>query len=136
MSGKMQRVSLKRNSSSGSETLGELSLENGSVLHTLELPWKNNRRNISCIPLGTYEVIGHVSPKFGKCYWVKDVPGRSEILFHVGNSPKDSRGCILVGQKVVANRLVSSKIAMSQLLNELSWPNSFILDISMMRSAE
>jgi hypothetical protein len=73
---------------------------------TLELPWLNNQRRISCIPEGQYKCVKHKSPKFGNSFWVKDVPGRSEILIHVGNyaaskNPKtgvpDTLGCILPG---------------------------------------
>jgi len=52
---------------------------------TLELPWLDNEREISCIPAGTYKCERLNHPRFGHCWWVKDVPGRSEILFHSGN---------------------------------------------------
>ena len=64
---------------------------------TLEPPWKDNKKNISCIPAGKYKVIPHKSPKFGDCLLIKSVPKRSHILFHWGNFPKDTQGCILVG---------------------------------------
>ncbi len=73
---------------------------------TLELPWRDNQRRISCIPPGSYTVMKHISPSFGKCFWVKDVPGRSHILIHAGNfsgsvNPRtgkpDTLGCILPG---------------------------------------
>jgi hypothetical protein len=73
---------------------------------TLELPWLNNQRRVSCIPEGTYKCVKHKSPKFGSTFWVKDVPERSQILIHVGNfaaskNPKtgvpDTLGCILPG---------------------------------------
>jgi len=67
---------------------------------TLERPWKNNRRNVSCIPDGEYECTLTYSQKFGLyTYGVNDVPGRSGIIFHVGNTVKDTRGCILVGSR-------------------------------------
>lgn len=66
---------------------------------TMELPWKNNGKNISCIPVGIYTVVKHTSPKFGSCLKVLDVPGRSEILFHAGNYNKDTHGCILPGKQ-------------------------------------
>ena len=59
----------------------------------VELPWLQNQPDISCIPTGTYEVIKHVSPKFGPCFWVQDVPNRSEILIHVANYTRQLRGC-------------------------------------------
>lgn len=65
---------------------------------TLMLGWKDNKKRISHIPEGVYEVVRHHSPKFGDCYLVKDVPNRSHILFHKGNFYRDTLGCILVGE--------------------------------------
>ena len=76
---------------------------------TLELKWLDNKKRVSCIPEDTYEVIPHVSPKFGKCFFVQDVEDRSEILFHdkvnfVGSlNPRTGRsdilGCIIPFEK-------------------------------------
>lgn len=83
------------------QTLGRLVLFEGNQvklqLCTLELPDLGNQKNISCIPEGKYEVHRIYSPKFGKCFHVQEVPGRSEILIHKGNYNKDTHGCILVG---------------------------------------
>jgi hypothetical protein len=66
---------------------------------TLERPWLSNMQGRSCIPEGRYIAKRHVSPKFGETFWLQDVPGRSEILFHKGNLADDSHGCILVGER-------------------------------------
>lgn len=65
---------------------------------TLERPWLSNMRGRSCIPEGRYIAKRHLSPKFGWTFWLQDVPGRSEILFHKGNLADDTHGCILVGE--------------------------------------
>lgn len=65
---------------------------------TLERPWKNNERMVSCIPVGTYTCKRVQSPKFGDTFEVTGVPGRSAILFHKGNLSDDSHGCILVAE--------------------------------------
>ena len=73
---------------------------------TLELPWKNNKPNISCIPKGEYEVVIRISPRRGKTYHVTQVEGRSYILIHSGNFAGDEskglkthvKGCILLGK--------------------------------------
>jgi hypothetical protein len=93
---------LERYPSSKVQTLGTLHIvdeNNASIYYasTLELPWKDNKNRISCIPIGTYPVIKHISPKFGECFWIQDVPGRSEILIHKGNFYTDILGCILPG---------------------------------------
>ena len=66
---------------------------------TLEDPWKNNQVGISCIPIGLYECKRVNSPKFGITFQVLDVPERSHILFHKGNTQENTRGCILVGEQ-------------------------------------
>ena len=100
---------------------------------SLELPWLQNQRRVSCIPAGTYNVIKHPSPKFGNSFWVLDVPGRSEILWHHGNFKDDTLGCILPGRnfKDMDNDgnvdVTSSRITMRSLYTIL--PNQFKLKI-------
>lgn len=84
------------------QTLGNLFVldENNEVAYdceTLELPWKNNKRSVSCIPEGTYQVEKRYSAKFGWHFHIKDVDGREWILIHSGNYYTQIRGCILVG---------------------------------------
>lgn len=83
------------------QTLGRLVVFDGKEILlkvlTLELPDLGNQTNISCIPEGKYKVHRIYSPKFGNCFHVQDVPGRSAILIHRGNYTKDTMGCILVG---------------------------------------
>lgn len=75
----------------------------------LEPPDRANAQNTSCIPTGQYEIRPVNSPKFGRTYEVLNVPGRSFILFHAGNTKVDTEGCILVGEtigKLLGNRAV------------------------------
>ena len=74
---------------------------------TLELPFKENHSLTSCIPSGIYQVKLHESPKFGICYKVQNVPNREHILFHIGNYPKDTHGCILVGKAPIFGHLLT-----------------------------
>lgn len=63
-----------------------------------------------CIPPGIYSVDFHYSPKFGKyMLTLCGVRGRSGILIHSGNTPKDSAGCILVGKRENVGVLVNSR---------------------------
>lgn len=80
------------------ETLGILLIEDTLLLClSLELPWRDNQRNISCIPLGNYSCKKFHSGKFGSTYVLESVPNRSGILFHSGNTHLDTYGCILLG---------------------------------------
>ena len=80
-------------------TFGVLFDEEIPFCLTLEREWKDNKRNISCIPTGNYVCEKIESPKFGKTFQVLHVTGRSEILFHKGNIEDDSHGCIILGEQ-------------------------------------
>jgi len=76
-------------------TNGIISHDGKPITKTIELPWKNNRRNISCIPEGIYELEKRHSERWGWHLWVKGVKDRSHILFHPANDAlKELRGCI------------------------------------------
>jgi hypothetical protein len=77
-------VTLKRGQSTEQGTFGRL-LFGGNTLHTVELPWRDNQRRVSCIPVGTYECALVNSPRFGRVYGVRNVPGRDHILIHASN---------------------------------------------------
>ncbi len=65
------------------------------ICHTIELPWKDNQRSISCIPEGNYELILRASEKFGTHFILIGVENRSLILIHPANNAKrELRGCI------------------------------------------
>lgn len=80
-------------------TIGVLSAEHGPLCVTLEDPWRENMKNISCIPTGFYRCERVTSPRFGDTFEVTGVPNRTHILFHWGNKPDDTEGCILVARQ-------------------------------------
>lgn len=85
------------------QIIGNMRVEdNGKVLFnccTLELPDRDNKNRVSCIPTGTYTVKKRSSPKFGLHFHITDVPKRKYILIHAGNFHTDILGCVLVGDK-------------------------------------
>lgn len=97
MGSAISRARLIRWDSTDEATLGALYLDDHRVFWTCENPWKNNVRNLSCIPKGIYTCQKILSPRFGQTYEITNVPNRSEIIFHVGNTVDDTRGCILLG---------------------------------------
>lgn len=78
---------------------------NNHVLQVLRLSGLENADYL--INLGDYS--GHISmsPKFKKKAIYIDVPGRYGIMFHVGNSRSDSRGCILLGLDAPTDSIIS-----------------------------
>jgi hypothetical protein len=86
------------------EAVGSIYDESGVLIcKTLELPWKDNQRSISCIPEGTYRVIKQ-EPKESRPYpyfHLPEVRGRSGILIHKITYVKDLKGCIGVGGRHV-----------------------------------
>lgn len=76
-------------------TNGTLHYNNDRLCNTIELPWKNNQHQISCIPEGKYELIKRYSDHFGWHFEVMKVPNRDLILIHPANDAlKELKGCI------------------------------------------
>lgn len=67
---------------------------------TLELPWRDNKPQVSCIPEGIYKVVTRRTDKWGLHYHVLDVPEREWILFHPANFTSQLRGCIIPGERL------------------------------------
>lgn len=79
-------------------TLGVLLYETEPVCVTLEDPWNFNNTGVSCVPRRTYSVVPWNSAKFPNTFNLVDVPNRSAILIHAGNTADNTEGCILVGE--------------------------------------
>lgn len=101
----LERMGLGRKS-----TLGRVYLGNEPVCWTLE----DARRHMkvpgeTCIPAGTYMVTlrteGGFHGRYLKAYpkmhrgmlWIRDVPGFEWVLIHRGNTPADTKACVLTG---------------------------------------
>ena len=104
-------------------TVGKLFLDGEMFCYTLELPYLDNQRSISCIPEGQYKVRLRTAKESATRDYlhllVKDVKDRTYILFHRGNTSKDTRGCILVGQSCQQNRVNNSTLAMDLIMKEI-----------------
>lgn len=81
------------------------------IATTCEEVWAFNQRNASCIPAGRYECRRVNSPKFGNTWEVSNVPGRSAILMHKGNTTLDTEGCILIGETFTR---INGKVAIGE----------------------
>lgn len=68
----------------------------------VELPWKDNKRNTSCIPAGEYEGIAINRPSNGKyAIHLQRVPKRTAILIHSANRANQLLGCIAPGKRFI-----------------------------------
>jgi len=135
---KDRSAKLARISSTSDQTLGMMTLydQHGFpffVVHTLELPWLDNKKGESCIPLGSYIVEKRNSSKYGDHFHIINVEGRSFILIHNANYVRQLRGCIAVGNSHTdidgdgLRDVTASKKTMKQLLKLM--PDKFELTI-------
>jgi hypothetical protein len=147
----MKTLELYRERTSDMGTKGELYNGDKLVCKMLELPWRDNAKNISCIPPGRYEVDylpESASGRYNSVYLVNDamqlvqqVVSRDGILIHMGNWAGDealgyksnSDGCLLpcMGFTVDSDRQLmgyDSKTAL-QCIHEATNRQSFILQV-------
>jgi hypothetical protein len=76
-------------------TQGIIKLKGKVICHTIELPWLENKRKISCVTEGEYILQKRFSKKFKWHIHIQNVPGRDLILFHPANdAKKELKGCI------------------------------------------
>jgi len=97
-----KNILLTRLTGNSKQTTGYLIVHDIFKTHaqfaTIELPWLNNEPFISCIPPGTYKASKILSPTFGWCIQILNVPNRTNILLHNGNFYTNTKGCIIVGK--------------------------------------
>jgi len=94
------------------DTLGKLYIDGEFVAYTLEDEKREVKvKHDTCIPPGKYKLslrtVGGFHNRYAKdkrfkdfhigMIWVRDVPNFEFILIHVGNTDKDTSGCLLVG---------------------------------------
>ena len=136
-------ITLRRYEAGPDGTRGLLTLPRGSTYQTLELPWRGNDHDVSCIPDGTYTLVRHVSPLIQRItgynpdtgnghrwtWMVAGVPHRSFVLLHPGNTIRDTDGCILPGNATgklhdlpaVLNSRAAFEDIMRQLKDQETW---------------
>ena len=129
-----KHIHIKRIHSSAAGTFGVvLNGHNGiPFCVSLELPYKNNEPNISCIKSGVYEGVRVQSPRFGNTFEVKgNLEGRTHILFHCGNEIGNSRGCLLLAENFAPeNRVARSRVAFDEFMMITKETDYFILQIT------
>ena len=97
-------------------------------------------KGATAIPKGKYKVtMNVVSPKFskratyqfcqGKLPRLLNVDGYDGVLIHIGNTAKDTEGCILVGQNKVVGQVINSTATFKKLYAEMLKYQTIILTI-------
>lgn len=78
-------------------TIGELWVQGQRIGYSLELPWRWNEQDVSAIPPGSYDGELRYDKKDHWRIQLQDVQGRTGVQIHIGNVPRQTQGCILVG---------------------------------------
>ena len=132
----MKTINISRELFLKDRILGTLTIGD-SIFVTGERIWIDNRRNISCIPVGSYHARKRYSKKYGNHIELLDVPDRSLILIHAMNfPPTQSQGCIGIGTELrdINNDgildVYNSKYALKELMKIIGDDNDIIVNIS------
>ena len=138
MSKAKKYITIVRCSKERYSTIGLL-LGFGLPFPTLELPWRDNLPQVSCIPAGGYDCKVRpcsqgISAGLGLAIEVTGVPGRSDILIHVGNTPKNIKGCVLVGERFgddinYGTIVVSSRVAYRRIMKDVKEGDEYFLTV-------
>src|ERR1700681_4507431 len=76
-------------------TNGKIQYQNRLMMYSIELPWKDNLAQVSCIPEGRYELVKRWNLKFYRHLQVMNVSQRENILIHPANDAMhELNGCI------------------------------------------
>lgn len=136
-------LKVKRKAKRETYVIGDLSIDEVFFSNTLEDTDRGltsdmsdeqikeiKQKGITAIPTGRYKVVMNVqSPKFSKYKQYEfckgylprlvDVPGYEGVLIHIGNYPKDTDGCILVGKNTVKGAVMNSTATFKKLYDIL-----------------
>lgn len=108
---------------------------------TVEQPWNHNQAGHSCIPEGIYTlkqrrsavVLKTTRGAYTLGWEVTNVPDRTFIMLHPGNTMDDVEGCIAVGDQLgwvnAKWAVLNSRNTFSRLMDALGEPDSIQLRI-------
>lgn len=130
----MKTIRIQRVSYRPEVTLGVLYDADSDLMYaTLEKPDLDNHPETSCIPLGNYICIPHNTDKWKNVWEITNVPNRTGILLHSGNTVNDISGCLLIGRSFGRlkgkSAVLSSQIAYEGFRKHIGVGNEFNLII-------
>jgi len=114
------KLTVFRQLGTANSTPGVLEINGIFQCYTLEPRADQSQGKPFCIPAGSYQVALEMSPKFGFVTpHVLNVPGFEAIEIHIGNYPRDTEGCLLVGETRSADMVGNSALAFESLMTLL-----------------
>lgn len=119
------RLHIARFEYSTESIIGRLYLSNKLLCFTLELPWRDNKEDVSCVRAGLYSAYLRYDSPSSKREWcpeLSQVPGRSHIQIHIANEPHEISGCTAVGLTYAQNIVHSSEPAFTKLQDHIFAP--------------
>jgi|SRR5579864_696856 len=122
------KVEIKRLWETSNSVCGEMWIDDEFQCYTLE-PARRNPVNVGhpCIPAGTYKVVLTMSPHLKYVTpELLNVPGRTDIRWHIANYPKDVLGCVAVGQTHSTDFVGKSVNAFHDMMAKLNLPGHVI----------
>lgn len=141
---------MKRIAKRETYTIGRLSIDGVRFCDTLEdtdrglrqdMPVSvlkvKKKKSMTAIPTGRYRVtLGVQSPKYkdrqqyafckGYVPRLLNVPAYEGVLIHIGNTSKDTEGCILVGENKVVGEVINSTNTFYRLYERLRNATDYI----------
>jgi Family of unknown function (DUF5675) len=109
--------------------MGELWLDGKFECYTLEPPRHDPPAKPRCIPTGRYEFIIAFSPRHNRNLpLLENVPDFEGIEIHTGNYPKDTEGCILVGEVMGEGAIYQSTVAFNKLFPKLTPGDIWVME--------
>ena len=115
-------LTLTRRWREGEATIGEVAVDGGFDCYSLEDRVHDGPKipGETAIPAGTYGIVLHYSPGLRMDVpMLCDVPGFEWIYIHPGNTPADTKGCILVGYGRGRAAITESRLAFSALFAKI-----------------
>ena len=148
------KITVKRTAKLPTYTIGNMYIDGKYFCDTLEDTDRGLRQDmalatikrikqpgVTAIPMGTYKVdMNTISPKYstraayqfcqGKLPRLQNVPGYEGILIHIGNTDRDTEGCILVGENKVKGQVINSTETFKKLYSILLTGKNITIEIT------